>query len=290
MKHILKFQEMMPSNFELILGGDQHIGNSAVDLVELKKINRHIKKKKHCYFSSGGDQAEAISVTDKRFNLSVHAGREGRFARLNAQRDFFVELYEEIGDKFLYILGGNHELCFKNIFDITEDIAKMLDCIHVPGTLAKVFFPGFRLLDWHGYGSVTSYARDQATRENNEAFSVMKKLVRLPGADCDVSIMHHIHKMRIKAPNRALNIPSDKNGKLVQCYTEPTRIWIDKKKGIYRLPEEDRWFASSGSLLRGYIENESTYVEERGYEPSELGFIKIVVKKDRPVLVEKLKI
>jgi hypothetical protein len=284
MKHI-DLTDKMPGNFDLYFGGDIHIGNSALEEILIKKLIKKVKRHKNGYYSSGGDQLECISVDDKRFSLDTHAGKA---ARIDAQRDYFIELFSPIADKFLWILEGNHERKYKNIFNVTNDIANALDCESANGVLAKILFPNFRVMDWHGNGTIRSGALDARQREINEGFAIKKKLMRLPGNDCELSVMHHIHRMRIVPPSNALNIISDPRvNELKAIYQEPAKIYVNGDKKLYRLSEDDRWFCSTGSVLRGYVEGECTYVEEVGYEATELGYIKMTVKNDKIYKIEK---
>lgn len=299
MKHI-DLRDRMPGNFELYVTGDKHTGNSTVDSNALRRTNETIKRKKNVYWVDGGDLFEAIAVDDPRFNLEVHRGMD---ARMNFQIDEYVETHDKIADKCLWLLMGNHELTLMRKTDMIHETAKKMGLIDkdwgkVNGKQVKSYssytvkalFPTFRLLDWHGSGYIQSNARDAKTRDVNEGFSIMKKLSRLPGDDCEILVMHHIHKVRIHAPDNSMEmITKPDEMKLFEYYKQPSRIYIDKEKDLYRIPEDERFFCSSGSILRTYADGLSTYGEIAGYRPTEMGFIKITVKNDKLVSVEKFK-
>jgi hypothetical protein len=81
----------------------------------------------------------------------------------------------------------------------------------------------------------------------------------------------------------------DRN-ELVSDYTRPSRIWLDEERGLYRVPEEERFFLCSGSFLRGYSEDMPSYVEDFGLEATELGYGHIEVKNDNLHKVETVKV
>lgn len=271
----------MPGSFTLYLWGDTHIGNNATSYTAINKFIKKVKSKKNTFVGCGGDQLETITVNDKRFALDVHE-RPGISSRMDDQRDDFKERFSVIADNFEWILDGNHELRYKNIFKVNKDIAKNFNCAYANGVLVKVLFPSFRLMDWHGYGSINSKAGDPKQRRTNNMISLKRKLRCLPGGDCEVMCSHHYHFLDIDTPNKELVMLTNPNTKrLVQEYTEPHKIWIDKKKEIYRIPEEDKYYLCCGSALRGYEEGYSTYIEEKGYRATEIGCAKIIVKNDK---------
>ena len=277
MKHI-KFDKM-PSNFELVLAGDFHVGNADVSDTKVKRLVRLVQSKKNMYIAFGGDQLEAISVTDRRFNADEHGGRE---SRINAQRDAFLEYFMPVADKTLWILDGNHEYILHNIYQVTDDIAKAMGTTYANGVMLKALFPGFRLLDWHGAGYINSRAGSALQRKTNDKVSLVRKLRDLPCADCELAVSHHFHKIMITRPAEVLQLISNTDGsELRQHYTKPTRIWIDEDKRLYRIAEDDRWYVASGALLRSYVEGRSSYAERFGYRPTEMGVAIVEVRNDK---------
>lgn len=280
MKHLRL--DNMPSNFELILAGDFHIGNADVSEHKIQRLKAKIKSKKNCYVSFGGDQLEAIDVTDKRFNLDEHAGG-GLSSRIDLQRDAFIEDFIEVSDRVLWILDGNHECKWWNIFHPTKDIAEAFKTTYANGVMLKAIFPGFRLLDWHGAGYISSRAGSQLQRETNNKISLMRKLRDLgPVGDCEIAVSHHFHKIMVMHPEEALLLLSGNGiGELRQHYTQPKKIWVDEKKELYRVAEDDRWYVCSGSFLRSYIEGRMSYAERFGFSATELGVLVVEVRNDK---------
>ena len=276
----------LPGSFELFLTQDSHVGNAAMLDSGPRDFVKRVKRKKNAFVVSQGDNIEAISVSDPRFDIGVHGGR---MSRLDAQRDKFIEMFDSIGDKFLWILDGNHERAkhIRNLAQPNRDIAKAFNAVYAEGTIAKAIFPGFRLLTWHGWGTINSKAGDAKQRKTNDAISLKRRLRLLPGSDCEVITCGHYHKLILHSPDPKLQLVSDaERNVLTEHYTEPSRIWIDKDKGLYRVPEEETYYMCCGSFLKAYDENTPSYAEDWGLEATELGYGHIVVKNDKLEKVE----
>jgi len=286
----IDLRDEMPGSFALYLFGDTHVGNESSSDATIESFVRQVKGTKQGFASLGGDQFECIAVKDKRYAHDTHSTA----TRWGHQRDHLINLLDPLGRRLKWALDGNHEKTIANDYLINEDLRKHFNT-HDAGEgftyTIKALFPGFRLLDWHGMGSVNSKAGDAHQRERNDEIKVKRKLRDLPADDCEVNIMHHIHKMRISKPIVALNMVTDPTRcNLEQTYTEPSRIWIDKKKEIYRIPEEERWYASSGAALKTYDEGISGYGEVLGFRATEMGCIVVRVKNDKVQTVEKVRL
>jgi len=287
---LLNYAEKMPGSYEFAATGDQHGGNMDIMWKAFPSFRRWVVASKNRYWGSGGDQIEAIAVDDKRFQIDNHVGNRnspdhpveniGRFTRVKNQCDFFVQQMDAIADKGLYMLDGNHELKHRKITFFAQEMAEALGIDYGTYTV-KADFGAFKLYDWHGSGGCNSKAGDQMQRYNNECIWVKRRLRDL-AADCDVMIMHHIHKIRIHPPTLPLMLMDD-GVKIIQDYPAPVRIPLDN--GRYYIQESQRWYASSGSMLRSQAIGHSGYAEIAGYSPNELGFVVVKVKNDKLVSV-----
>lgn len=276
-----------PSSFHLFAVGDIHMGNSEMSENAINSMMRTVRSKKNAFVYLQGDQLESIVLTDKRFSLDNHIGRG---PRIDAQRDAFLELLDPIGDRVRWILDGNHERRLANIALPNQDIAKAWDTVYANGTLAKAIFPGFRLCSWHGAGYIGSYAGDQKQRHVNEQIALKRKLRRLPASDADVLTCGHYHRLILSEPDPRLILLTDpETNHLVSDYSRPSHISVGDR-GLFRVPEEERYYMSCGAFLNGYKEGQSSYVEEMGLEATELGYGHIEVKNDNLHKVETVKV
>ncbi len=285
----LDYIDTMPSNYYIYDWGDIHNPNPAIDLKAIKKYNDLVCSHKHAYGVLGGDLNEYIYHDDKRYQPNIHKG-----TIFNDELENFKFMFQKIKDKrrMLYIFGGNHEDRHKGKFSPIDFIGQWFDCDYTKMNLVKAIFTEYRICDYHPFsGTLNSNAKDDMMKEFNELLSMKAKLRKLPADDCLLMMSHHWHKVRVFRPSkkpRYISLPpTTKRGHILKGFnstTEPIRI----KNKLSYIHEDDRYYACCGSALRGYVEGISTYIEKRGYEPTEIGCIKIEIKADKVNNVEKV--
>jgi UDP-2,3-diacylglucosamine pyrophosphatase LpxH len=268
--------------------GDLHIGNAAVCTDAIKKFIQHIQKKDNRYFSLVGDLIEGKTVDNPHFDIDIHVGKnEYTSTLIHKQCDNVIELFEPIADRCLFVSPGNHERnrSVKNVFKPEAYIAKGLGC--ECGTYANIAqFENLNIYEWHGGGFSNPMAGDYKQIETNRQIFPKRKMRFLAG-DCEVMIMHHIHRVVLHEP-AVYPIIIFKDGERKMVYRRGGRV--QHKDGSYEIEENDRWYCVSGSALRAYVEGVSTYAEEKGYPPTELGYIKVIIKDGSVEDVEKVRL
>lgn len=290
----------LPDDYELLPWGDTHIGNEATSYSAMERFVAFVLASPNRFVTFGGDQWETIHIGDRRHDINLHSTRMSTFTDMT---DKFIEVFEPISNRILYIMEGNHEIDYVKggVEQLTRRVEEAFDIPYrhpkplkdQPGEAwytVKALFPGWRLFDWHGprRGTINSQAMDPDIQEENEARSIKKRLRRFGHNDCDVLIMHHIHKMRIRRPVKYLQMVTDgATGELRQHYNRPRRLYLSKDHEQYIIDPHGVWYASSGAALRSQYEGTSGYAEESGYGATELGSIVIVVRDNRVVNVRK---
>ena len=265
---MIRFKYDAPSEFNLHLLGDTHIGNIAFAEEKLKKVIQRIKRDKKGLVGLMGDMCEAIHVGDKRYSPDVHAGK---FGRITEQAKHVANLLRPIKDQIVFCLDGNHENKLRDVLNVGELIRDYLDCPMKYGAFSmKVDFGAFKLFAVHGRGSVNSMAGDPKQIEVNDGIRIKRKLRHLAG-DCMVMCLGHIHKMRVCEPTSGLHMVDGEDGDLKGVY--PTIAHTPEGA----IPEEYRWYGSTGSFLRTQMDGVTTYSEEGMYSPTELGYLKVIV-------------
>lgn len=290
----LDIKDKLPGSYTHVFAGDVHGFVRGYPWKKLEDFIKTVKSNKNCFFSLGGDDIDCMSPQDNRYKIGQY---EGYYERADVQANKLVELLSPISDRMLWKLYGNHEgRQFMNIMDFAKYICVMLGC-DVYGTMndhakgsqfaAKVDFGAFKVMDWHGAGVVNSKSGDEMQRYSNDCISIKRKLRDLPIDDCDVAVMHHVHKTRISPPTgpkrlRGVTI----RHRLKGVYIPPTRI--PTPEGGYYMHEEDRWYCSSGALQPGYVDGFSTYAEVKGYKFTEMSWVKAIVKNDKFIGLEEI--
>ena len=278
--------EPLPESYHLFELNDLHEGNSATSDGTFREAVRKIRGVKHYYVVLQGDLYEAISVTDKRFDVGTHDGRK---SLLNEQREAILELLDPLHGHVLWVLDGNHERTLKNTSLVSKDIAKGLKSVYASGTFAKAIFPEWRMASWHGNGRIGSRAGDDMQRRTNELIALKRNMRNLPIDDCEIATCGHYHRLLLHAPSSKLLMMSDmKTNRLKATYSQPGRIPTGPLG--YRIPEDDRYYMCCGAFLRAYNEDQPAYTEDWGVQASEMGYGHIEVKNGRPVKVECVKL
>ena len=289
------------SDYEIIPWGDTHIGNASTSWDTMDKFVRYVRERPNRFVTFGGDQFETVHIGDKRHDINLHDTRLSCFEDMT---EAFVEQFEPIADRILYLMEGNHEIDYvkRGISQLTRAVEKEFDPpIRHPSPLkkgkgeawytVKALFPEWNMFQWHGprRGTINSQAMDPDIQEENESRAVKKRLRRFGHNDCDVLVMHHIHKMRIRSPVKYLQLTTDlKTCKTQQHFNSARRSYIGKAKNEYIIDPHAVWYASSGAALLGQVEGTSGYAEEAGYGATELGTVKVVVRDDKVINVRKV--
>ena len=262
--------------FNVYLLGDIHCGRIGVTYSKLEEAIDMIAADKTSYAALMGDQVEAIVPSDKRFAPSE---QDGLYKRTSEQCEMIAGHLQPIKKQIISILNGNHEEKVSAVLNCSDAITKELGITLKSGSRTnKVHLTdNIRLWLTHGSSGCNSMAGDPEQIERNEAISIKRKLRRL-SADCIVMAMGHVHKLRICKPTTGLMIVDGQ-----QVYPE---MLSDPVTGA--IGEDYRYYCSTGSFVKGYLDGVDTYVERAGYAPTELGMIRVVIQKDKVVDVEKI--
>ena len=284
-------RQVMKSNFHMYFFNDFHRGANGSSTSSIKEAVLTCRRKRHSYAVLLGDLAEAISINDRRFSLASHA-IPNKMAQWDAQRDDILELLEPIRNRILVAVDGNHERSIWNHYRLTKDIADSIGAEYSNGLMAKLIFPGFRMLVVHPRdGAINSKAGDEMQRHTNNLIIFKRRLWNRPHGDCDLVVSGHYHRLLLHPPDMEdTMLFNPATGRALAMPKEPGRIWIDREKGLYRVPVSEKYWMCSGAFLRAYMEDSSTYAEEFGMSHAHLGYGHIEVRNDKLWKVETVPI
>ena len=268
----------LPETYRLYLLGDIHEGRVGVAYNKLDQAIEMIRKDRHGYAVMMGDAIEAIFIGDKRYSPNEQGG--GKYKTINTQCADIAEHFKPVSEKILCWLNGNHEEKVAEIVDASRLICETLGGkIPHGGRSAKITISdNIKIWVTHGAGFLNLSAGDPRQRETNEQIAIKRKLRGLYG-DCVLMAMGHIHKLRIEKPFDRLALVGDD---IKQVYPKMLK---DSTGFIH---EDYRFYCSTGSFVRGYVEGVTTYVEKAMFAPTELGMIKATITKDVMTNVEKI--
>ena len=183
---------------------------------------------------------------------------------------------------------GNHEYGLMRFENITQEIARMLGVAY-GGLSCKVALCDDNGQSWTklflchaSKNKLTSASKDPVQRKANMLAS-LKQSLQNKASDCQLMACGHTHKLLVLPPTPLL-VMGDDGTELTSGYT-PAGAHADG----YILPEA-RWYANTGSFLRTNVVGEETYAELLGYDPVDLGWIKVTIEDYRIANVEAVQI
>ena len=263
----------VPESYELILFGDDQEGNSLKDVKAYESCLQYILNGKNRFAVHMGDEMEAYWIDDPRYSPEILLADP-----LKQQENVINQLSPLAkSKKLITILYGNHShKLFPKVGDITADTCRKLDipyggfsCVIRFMDKKGVQFKGFFT---HGRKYIGSTADDPIRRESNMKLQLKRHLENKAG-DCVLMAKGHTHRLLVCEPLSTLYLTF--SNKISEHYISSTH-------GEY-IPPSHRWYVNTGSFLRTYGENKTSYSEVMEYDPVEIGYI-VVKVEDREIV------
>jgi len=219
-----------------------------------------------------GDLAEAITITDPRYNFATMDSKSQTPLRQYLNIRKYIEPF---ASQVLVILEGNHDAKLSSHGQFVKDL--ICEELNIPyGTYTcklaimdnknKLMYKTFLT---HGFRSVGSTADDPIRQDSNMKLQLKRHLSK-KCSDCFIQAMGHTHKLIVSPPTTQL-IMQDDGENITRSYTksDPTAKYIHP---------DHRYYINTGSFMKLYEENVSGYAEIAGYDPAELGYVKVIVR------------
>jgi hypothetical protein len=272
----------LPSTHNFIPFSDTHGGSRMSHVDGIQSLIETILSDRQTYCGHGGDMGEAISIDDKRFDMTSREPIPLQQAKNNTK--LYRPLAQE--DRLKYILLGNHELKLWKFGNLSKYVADELGVEY--GTYSSIievhdnYGLMYRMYVSHGFGVLTSNAKDPEQRKANMAAALKQKLKNKAG-DCLIMCMGHTHKLIIVPPSEELIIEHS-SGRPKQKYItqgDATASFIEPNR---------RWYVNTGSFYKLYTDEieVSGYGEIKGYDPTELGYPVIEVRDRKVVNIRRV--
>ncbi|MGL5715079.1 MAG: hypothetical protein ACRCX2_18830 [Paraclostridium sp.] len=279
---------IVPEDFVLYDMSDLHVGSPLCSIGAIQEVVAEIAANPKARVIVKGDAIECILPNDKRY---VHTGIMDEYKTPKAQADVVIDLFMPIKKKILAWGIGNHCLRLINTIDLAKYMA---DSLGVPygAYNFKIIYTSkkdksymFRTYHTHGWGGSQSNAKDDIQRDANLRASLKHKLAKSGHADCIYMSRGHDHQLTVVEPTIQNRLYlTDDGTQIHQHYRQHT----DQSASF--IPPDARWYATTGSFRKMYSPSGSfatDYAEMAGYSPSEIGFVKVIVKDKQIVDVQK---
>lgn len=276
----------VPDNFDLVLFGDNQEGNILQYRKGYAQAIHYICSGKNRFGLHLGDEMEAYWLDDPRYDPVILEATP-----LKQQERVINDLSKPAKMKRLItILFGNHShRLYPKVGDITENTCSKLSipyggfsCVVEFTDKNGIQFKGFFT---HGRKMIRSIADDPLRREANEQLQLKQHLKNKMG-DCLLMAKGHTHRLIIAPPKTQLYLKTEeKEGRpnIKQHYTHNPPFG----KGGYVHPDH-RWYVNTGSFLKTFGEDVTSYSELGEYDPIELGFAIAEIRNRELVNVRKV--
>lgn len=238
---------------ELIGLGDIHLGHRNVDWNALENVIEYIRTH-NCRWIGGGDYGDAIIAKDKRFDFR---SLDIRYATPQKQYKKIYQLFYPIRKKCIGLIEGNHDIIHwkKHSHSYVEELAEDLEVSYLQmSSYIRLHFEDldadFNIYVHHGWtGARTKGGKISRIYDLGHIFPMI-----------DLYMMFHIHDLGLA-------------DKMANLFVDETLEIRDRIAS----------YVFGGSFLKGYVKDQTSYVEERTYRPSILGspVITIIPKKGK---------
>jgi len=254
----------MGKPLQIIPFGDIHHDSPAFSEAKFAEFCNYARKQKDAMFLGMGDYFDGYSTSERAiiYDGGLHESSrkreelaaKGRIGKLAKQIEF-------MRGRLIGLLGGNHFSCFPDGTTSDQVLAGMLGttylgaccgirlCIGRKGTESA--YATLDIFAHHGKGGGTTAGGK---------FNSVEKLANV--CDADIYLMGDNHARGV--------FPMGDRLKLEGC-----------GKGGLRVGSKTRWIGRTGSFLRAYVENESSYVVDAAMSPATLGWIELTVTPKR---------
>ena len=267
---------------------DFHVGSPNCALDTLQEVVNKIKRSRNTYVIFKGDAIECITPGDKRY---THTCVMDEYKTPKHQADKVIEMFRPIKDRILAWGIGNHCLKLINIMDFGRFMA---DSLGVPygAYVFKIHYSDpdgnfiFKSYHTHGWGNLSSNAKDDIQRDANRKAALKQKLVASAMSDCIYMSMGHNHQLIVVDPTIQNRLALTDDG--VQIHQH---YHTQSHQDASSISPDSRWYATTGRFRRLYSKpgvGATDYGEMSGYSPSEIGYAKITVKDGRITKVDKI--
>jgi len=273
----------IPPNADIALIGDTHIGTTLAHDEALDAVIDWVGAERNRFFAFMGDAIEAITTDDKRFDITTH---DMGAPLPQQQADDVVARFMPIRRKCIAWLLGNHEYTLHRVSNYAAYIATHLQVPYgtwtakvtlncAKGRIGKLF-----LCHASVRGTFKSNAKDYEQQQANMKASLKRSLAQ-KAADCILMATGHTHKLLVVDPAQRLILRDDG--------TDVKQAYLGAGDGASDYIEPDRrWYVNTGCFLKTYGQGVAGYGERAGYDPTEMGYPIVHIRKGKVDSVEKV--
>jgi hypothetical protein len=247
---------------QLIPFGDIHHDSPSFSEHKFKEFCAYAKKQKDALFLGMGDYFDGYSTSERAIIYDHGLHESSRKREDMAAKGRIGKLAKEIEfmrGKLIGLMGGNHFSCFPDGSTSDQVLAGTLGTTYL-GACAAIRLviqrPGANdsasvdIFAHHGKGGGTTAGGK---------FNSVEKLAGV--CDADIYLMGDNHARGV--------------------FPMGDRLTLTNTTGGLQVKSRTRWIGRTGSFLRAYVENESSYVVDAAMSPANLGWIEFTLTPKR---------
>lgn len=281
--------KVVPSNFNLFLFGDVHVGSanhskSGMRLLR-EMIMQEYKGVRHNFAVDHGDGLEGIVIDDKRYRYTDQPSGQPIPNPVQQRLDYQTLIWP-FKDKIVTMLDSNHFDALLSHDDYCKRICSQCNIEYGTWT-AKIRWREentgellFKSYHTHGRKTINSTADDPIRQEANLKLILKRHLKRQMG-DCLLMCKGHTHRLIVVPPVHSLYLADDQAGEIKTHYTD------SPQRGEWIHPDH-RWYVNTGAFLKLFKDGISGYAERAEMNPVELGFAIAVVRHGALVDIDRI--
>jgi hypothetical protein len=220
------------------------------------------EQKPRVFFIGMGDYDDLASASERMLleNKGFHDTTQKTLDVI--YKDFTRKLYEELKfskGQWIGLLEGNHYAVLKNGTTTTQYLAELLDTTYL-GTSSFVRLTFEQNSEHTATSSLDLFLHHGrgGGRLAGSTINGVQKMMDI--AEADIYLCGHDHQKGVKPLSR---------------------LRLNQGRGTLRLSHRKILLVRTGSFLRGYIENEESYIVDAAMPPTDLGVVKIELTPKR---------
>jgi UDP-2,3-diacylglucosamine pyrophosphatase LpxH len=243
----------------LIPFGDVHRSSKLCSVKHWQDFLKWAKTKDRTIYLGMGDYDDLASTSERSILLNEKLHEDSKYEIENLFKKNVDRLCSELSfmrGNLVGLVEGNHYGVFPNKTTTTQKMCELLGCkyLGVSSFIRLTFIYGT------AESSIDIWAHHGKGAARLVGGSINRVQQMAESAEAHIFIMGHDHK-KGAVPSSKLHLVGTK-GKLT----------VKHKKQLY---------VRSGSFLKGYVENEASYIVDAAMNPTDLGVVKIELTPKR---------
>lgn len=237
----------------LIPFGDLHKDAPLFDKKKWIEFLEWAETKKNAYFVGMGDYQDFLSTSERR-ELTEASLHESTYATIEEMMDSHTkQLCREISfmkNRIIGLIEGNHYGQYQTGMTTTQQMCQLLECKYLG--VSSFIRLSFKYCDTRYAIDLWCHHGKGAGRTIGSGLNTIQQMSEISDAQC--LLMGHTHKKSVAIK---------------------TRLCLTGNGDKLNLSHRKILMACTGSFLKGYVDNQPSYIVRGAMAPTDMGVVKI---------------